>query len=71
MPVCLIEAPSYADDMKELLIDELTAWVRKQAWQNRKSRLLRRISQAQLEGDDVLLMELLEQKKKMDEVSYT
>ncbi|MBU0909694.1 MAG: DNA primase [Proteobacteria bacterium] len=67
----LIEAPSYAEDMKDLLIDELTTWVRKQAWQNRKSRLLRRISQAQVEGDDVLLMELLEQKKKMDEVSYT
>jgi DNA primase len=67
----LIEAPSYPDDMKELLIDELTTWVRKQAWQNRKSRLLRRISQAQAAGDDVLQMELLEQKKKMDEVSYT
>jgi len=67
----LIESPAYAEDMKALLIDELTAWVRKQAWQNRKSRLLRRISQAQLEGDDVLLMELLEKKKEMDEVSYT
>jgi DNA primase len=67
----LIEAPSYSDDMKDLLIDELTAWVRKQAWQNRKLRLSRRISQAQLEGDDVLQMELLEKKKKMDEVSYT
>ena len=48
----------------------MTAWVRRQAWQIRKSRLLQRINQAQLQGDDVLLMELLEKKKKMDEVSY-
>ncbi|MEW6517871.1 MAG: DNA primase [Thermodesulfobacteriota bacterium] len=67
----LIAAPSFADEIKEQVIGEMTAWVGRQAWQIRKAGLMLRIKQAQVEGDDVLLMELLEKKKKMDEVSYT
>lgn len=74
----LIEASSYTDDMKKLLIDELTVWVRRQAGQRREARLQREINEAYRAGDENLYMrllkekmELLEQKKKMDEVPYT
>lgn len=67
----LLEAPSYSGELKETIIAELTALVGKKAWQSRKARLLRLIHAAQAAGNEALLMELLEKKKEMDEVSYT
>jgi DNA primase len=67
----LLEAPSYSDEMKETMVAEMTAWVGKKAWQGRKARLLHLIHEAQAAGNEALLMELLEKKKEMDEVSYT
>ncbi len=67
----LVNAPAYTDEVKEVMAVDMAAWVRKQAWQGRKSRLMRRINEAQYAGDDDLLMELLEKKKEMDEVVYT
>ncbi len=67
----LFQAPSYSTEVKEVMIEEMTIWVRKQALQDRKAELLRRINEAQHEGNDDLLMELLEKKKEMDEVTFT
>lgn len=67
----LFQAPSYSTEVKETMIEEMTTWVRRQAWQNRKTDLLRQITEAQHAGNDDLLMELLEKKKEMDEVQFT
>ena len=67
----LVDAPSYSDEMKKDLSREMVGWVKKQVLQVRKSRLVQRINEAQHEGDEILLMELLEKKKEMDEVPYT
>lgn len=66
-----IDAPSYSEEMKEAMVVDLSSWVRRQAWQKRKSILLGRINEAQHLGDDDLLMELLEKKKELDEVFHT
>ena len=67
----LFQAPAYSTEIKEVMIEEMTTWVRKQALQDRKAELLRQIDEAQHEGNDDLLMELLEKKKEMDEVRFT
>ncbi len=66
----LIDAPSFAGEIKEAMLEEMAAWLRRQVWQLRKATLVKSIHEAQLHGNDDLLMELLEKKKEMDEASY-
>lgn len=66
----LIDAPAFDDGIKEAMLAEMTAWLRRQVWQLRKAILVKSIHEAQLHGNDDLLMELLEKKKEMDEASY-
>lgn len=67
----LIGAPSLTTDTRKAMMAEMLAWVRKQALQRQKTLLVHRINEAQHEGNEILLMELLEKKKEMDEASYS
>lgn len=63
----LMTAPSYPEDSKEVMVQEMEQWLQRKISQQRKSELVTRISEAQQKGDDDLLLHLLEEKKKIDE----
>ena len=47
----------------------MLSWIREQKTARESAALIKRINEAQLANDEILLMELLSRKKEMDETS--
>jgi len=67
----LISTPSHSDEMKESLAGEMLSWLRTASIKAKKERLIRQISEAQRTRNEQLWMELITQKKQMDEAMHS
>ena len=63
----LVSPPAWADGTEKELAEEMLCWVKQQKIVRENAILVRRINEAQLANDEILLMELLSRKKEMDE----
>ena len=63
----LVSAPSLSDEVKEAAAAEMISWLKKNSLKIKKERLIQQINEAHLSQNEALWMELIEQKKKMDE----
>lgn len=62
----LVACPSYSEDMKEKEAQEKIAWLKKHSVTMKKKRLLEKIKEADKNNNHPLLMELMEEKKRID-----
>ncbi|HIJ79727.1 MAG: DNA primase [Desulfobulbaceae bacterium] len=63
----LIATPSYPDEIKENMARDMLAWLKKNNLKIRKERLNQQIGEAHKAKNDQLCLELMTQKKLMDE----
>jgi DNA primase len=62
----LLSASSYSEETKEEMGGEMESWLRRKMLEKNKAQVVRQITQAQQQGDESLMMQLLEKKKEMD-----
>ncbi|MBC8318466.1 MAG: DNA primase [Desulfobulbaceae bacterium] len=62
----LLSASLYSDETKEDMASEMEGWVRRKMLEKNKAQVVKQINEAQQQGDDSLMMQLLEKKKEMD-----
>jgi DNA primase len=65
----LLAASQYSEEAKEAMTSEMESWLRRKALEKSKAQVVRQINQAQQQGDDLLMMQLLEKKKEMDAIT--
>ena len=65
----MVSPPAWADGREKELAGEMLSWIREQKTARESAALIKRINEAQLANDEILLMELLSRKKEMDETS--
>jgi DNA primase len=65
----LLSAMQYSDETKEDMTLEMESWLRRKSLEKSKAQVVRQIKQAQQEGDELLMMQLLEKKKEMDAIT--
>lgn len=65
----LVSTPSYPDEIKEATAKEMISWLQKISIKTKKDRLINQINEAHKSHNETLWMELMEQKKKMDEAA--
>lgn len=63
----LVSIPAYPDEIKEATVKEWTAWLKKHSLKTEKERLINQINEAHKSQNETLYMELMAQKKRMDE----
>lgn len=63
----LVSSPSLSDEVKEAAAAEMLSWLKQNCLKLKKERLIQQINEAHLSQNEALWMELMEQKKKMDE----
>jgi len=63
----LVSLPTFPDDIKEAMAEEMEAWFKKNSLKKEKERLTRKINEAQQADNEVLWMELIQKKKLLDE----
>ena len=51
------------------MTSEMESWLRRKALEKSKAQVVRQINQAQQQGDELLMMQLLEKKKEMDAIT--
>jgi hypothetical protein len=62
----LVSASQYSEEAKEDMTSEIENWLRRKSLEKNKARLVRQINEAQQQGDEILMMQLLEKKKELD-----
>ncbi len=67
----LISSPSHPDEVKEMMAQDMLTWLKKVGLKAEKERLLQRINEAHKTHDEQLWMELMAQKKQMDEAALS
>ena len=65
----LLAASQYSEEAKESMTSEMESWLRRKALEKSKAQVVRQINQAQQQGDELLMMQLLEKKKEMDAIT--
>ncbi len=63
----LVSAPFLSEELKEAEAAEKISWLRKLRLEIKKQRLIEQINEAHLSRNEALWMELMEEKKKIDE----
>lgn len=63
----LVSTPAYPNEIKEATAEEMISWLKKTSLKTKKDRLINQINEAHKSQNETLYMELMEQKKKMDE----
>ncbi|MGV1100452.1 DNA primase [Thiovibrio sp. JS02] len=67
----LIATPSHSDDMKENMAREMLNWLKQSSLKAKKERLIKQINEAHQTHNEQLWMELMTQKKQMDEAMHS
>lgn len=67
----LISTPSYSEEMKEKMAQEMLGWLTICSLKAKKERLMQQIREAQHSRNDQLLMELMTKKIQMDEALHS
>ena len=67
----LVSLPTFPDDVKEAMAEEMEAWFKKTSLKKERERLTREINEAQQADNEALWMELIEKKKLLDESKYS
>ncbi|MCK5322527.1 MAG: DNA primase [Desulfobulbaceae bacterium] len=63
----LVSLPTFPDDVKEAMAEEMEAWFKKNSLMKKRGQLTRKINEAQQAHNETLWMELIEKKKLLDE----
>lgn len=63
----LVSTPAYPDEIREAIVKEWTTWLKKNSLKIKKEHLTSQINEAHKSQNETLYMELMAQKKKMDE----
>jgi DNA primase len=67
----LISTPSYSEELREQMAQEMLNWLTSTSLKAKKERLMRQIREAQHTQNNQLLMELMTQKIQMDEALHS
>ena len=67
----LVSLPTFPDDVKEAMAEEMEAWFKKNSLKKERERLTREINEAQQADNEALWMELIKKKKLLDESKYS
>ncbi|MFA7346951.1 MAG: DNA primase [Desulfurivibrionaceae bacterium] len=67
----LISTPSYSEELREQMAQEMLNWLTTTSLKAKKERLMRQIREAQQSQNNQLLMELMTQKIQMDEALHS
>ncbi len=67
----LISTPSYSEELREQMAQEMLNWLTTTSLKAKKERLMRQIREAQHTQNNQLLMELMTQKIQMDEALHS
>ncbi len=67
----LVKTPAFSEEKKNEVAGEMIHWIKHHIFDLEKDDITRQINEAHQANDTVLLMELLEKKKEMDETSTT
>lgn len=62
----LLSTSLYSDATKDDMTREMESWLQRKTLERSKAQVIKQISEAQQQGDESLMMQLLEKKKEMD-----